>query len=97
MIAARRAGPRQRLAAAGSSRHTLPRSGASSLIRRHASAQPCRVTPHPFQPCALDDLMRKLLVVHRLLEAEERLARRAAARPDETAVVGQAPYLVTGS
>jgi hypothetical protein len=25
---------------------------------------------------ALDDLMRKLLVVHRLLEAEERLARR---------------------
>jgi hypothetical protein len=40
--------------------------------------------------------MRKLLVVHRLLVAEERLARRAAARPDETAVVGQAPYLVTG-
>jgi hypothetical protein len=26
---------------------------------------------------ALDDLMRKLLVVHRLLEAEERLAKRA--------------------
>ena len=25
---------------------------------------------------ALDELMRKLLVVHRLLEAEERLARR---------------------
>jgi len=25
---------------------------------------------------ALDDLMRKLLVVHRLLEAEERLAKR---------------------
>jgi hypothetical protein len=25
---------------------------------------------------ALDDLMRKLLVVHRLLEAEERLAER---------------------
>jgi hypothetical protein len=25
---------------------------------------------------ALDDLMRKLLVVHRLLEAEERLAQR---------------------
>jgi hypothetical protein len=25
---------------------------------------------------ALDDLMRKLLVVHRLLEAEERLANR---------------------
>jgi hypothetical protein len=25
---------------------------------------------------ALDDLMRKLLVIHRLLEAEERLARR---------------------
>jgi hypothetical protein len=26
---------------------------------------------------ALDDLMRKLLVIHRLLEAEERLAKRA--------------------
>jgi hypothetical protein len=26
---------------------------------------------------ALDDLMRKLLVIHRLLEAEERLAQRA--------------------
>jgi hypothetical protein len=25
---------------------------------------------------ALDDLLRKLLVVHRLLEAEERLAKR---------------------
>jgi hypothetical protein len=30
---------------------------------------------------ALDDLMRKLLVVHRLLEAEERLAKREP-RPD---------------
>ena len=31
---------------------------------------------------ALDDLMRKLLVVHRLLEAEERLAeRRPRAEP----------------
>jgi hypothetical protein len=40
--------------------------------------------------------MRKLLMVHRLLVAEERLARRAAARPDETAVVGQTLYLVTG-
>ena len=29
---------------------------------------------------ALDDLMRKLLVVHRLLEAEERLAKRAPRR-----------------
>jgi hypothetical protein len=38
-------------------------------------AQPCRVTPYPSQPCALDDLMRRLLVVHRLLEAEERLAK----------------------
>jgi hypothetical protein len=28
---------------------------------------------------ALDDLMRKLLVVHRLLEAEERLAKARAA------------------
>jgi hypothetical protein len=27
-------------------------------------------------PPALDELMRKLLVVHRLLEAEERLAKR---------------------
>jgi hypothetical protein len=59
-------------------------------------AQPCRVTPTLSQPCALDDLMRKLLMVHRLLVAEERLARRAAARPDETAVVGQTLYLVTG-
>ena len=31
---------------------------------------------------ALDDLMRKLLVVHRLLEAEERLAKRR--RPTDT-------------
>ena len=29
---------------------------------------------------ALDDLMRKLLVVHRLLEAEERLAEREPRR-----------------
>jgi hypothetical protein len=43
-------------------------------------AQPCRVTPHPFQPCALDDLMGKLLVVHRLLEAEERLPKREPRR-----------------
>jgi hypothetical protein len=28
------------------------------------------------RPPALDELMRKLLVVHRLLEAEERLAKR---------------------
>jgi hypothetical protein len=31
---------------------------------------------------ALDDLMRKLLVVHRLLEAEERLAKRERRRND---------------
>jgi hypothetical protein len=31
---------------------------------------------------ALDELMRKLLVVHRLLEAEERLARRERRRND---------------
>jgi hypothetical protein len=30
---------------------------------------------------ALDDLMRKLLVVHRLLEAEERPAKRERGRP----------------
>ena len=30
----------------------------------------------PLAVLALDDLMRKLLVVHRLLEAEERLAKR---------------------
>jgi hypothetical protein len=29
---------------------------------------------------ALDDLMRKLLVVHRLLEAEDRLAKREPRR-----------------
>jgi hypothetical protein len=29
---------------------------------------------------ALDDLLRKLLVVHRLLEAEERLAKREPGR-----------------
>jgi hypothetical protein len=29
---------------------------------------------------ALDDVMRKLLVVHRLLEAEERLAKREPGR-----------------
>jgi hypothetical protein len=31
-------------------------------------------------PAADDDLMRKLLVVHRLLEAEERLAKRSPRR-----------------
>jgi hypothetical protein len=31
---------------------------------------------------ALDDLLRKLLVVHRLLEAEERLAKREPRRND---------------
>jgi len=30
---------------------------------------------------ALDDLMRKLLVTHRLLEAEERLAKKPSAEP----------------
>jgi hypothetical protein len=31
---------------------------------------------------ALDELMRKLLVVHRLLEAEQRLAKRTPRRND---------------
>jgi hypothetical protein len=43
-------------------------------------AQPCRVTPHPFQPCPLDDLMRKLLLVHWLLVAKEGLGRREPRR-----------------
>jgi hypothetical protein len=30
---------------------------------------------------ALDDLMRKLLVMHRLLEAEERLGKKPSAEP----------------
>jgi hypothetical protein len=30
---------------------------------------------------ALDDLMRKLLVTHRLLEPEERLAKKPSAEP----------------
>jgi hypothetical protein len=51
---------------------------------------------HPLQPCALDDLMRKLLMVHWLLVAKEGPRQaRAAARPDVMAVVGQALYLVT--
>jgi hypothetical protein len=46
---------------------------------------------------ALDELMRKLLVVHRLLEAEERLApARAASRADVTAAGAQALNSVTG-
>jgi hypothetical protein len=44
---------------------------------------------------ALDELMRKLLVVHRLLEAEERLApARAASRANVTAAGAQAFRLV---
>jgi hypothetical protein len=35
------------------------------------------------RPPALDELMRKLLVVHRLLEAEERLAKRESGSEPE--------------
>jgi hypothetical protein len=35
---------------------------------------------HRFQPCALDDLMRKLLMVHWLLVAKEGLGRREPRR-----------------
>jgi hypothetical protein len=47
--------------------------------RQGARAAPVRaVSVRDWQAArqALDDLMRKLLVVHRLLEAEERLAKR---------------------
>ena len=48
---------------------------------------------------ALDDLMGKLLVIRRLLEAEERLPKReprAASRLDVTAAVAQTLHRVTG-
>ena len=47
--------------------------------RKQAQALPTRAVSDPnwrTASQALDDLMRKLLVVHRLLEAEERLAKR---------------------
>ena len=44
---------------------------AHALLARAASDPDWRTASH-----ALDDLMGKLLVVHRLLEAEERLAKR---------------------
>jgi len=47
--------------------------------RKQAHALPTRAVSDPnwrTASQALDDLMRKLLVVHRLLEAEERLAKR---------------------
>jgi hypothetical protein len=47
--------------------------------RKQAHALPTRALSDPnwrTASQALDDLMRKLLVVHRLLEAEERLAKR---------------------
>jgi hypothetical protein len=47
------------------------REQAQALLARAVSDPDWRTASH-----ALDDLMRKLLVVHRLLEAEERLAKR---------------------
>jgi hypothetical protein len=44
---------------------------AHALLTRALSDPNWRTASH-----ALDDLMRKLLVLHRLLEAEERLAKR---------------------
>jgi hypothetical protein len=51
--------------------------------REHAHALLTRAVSDPDWETAsqaLDDLMRKLLVVHRLLEAEERLAKRKPRR-----------------
>jgi hypothetical protein len=53
--------------------------------RKQAHAFPTRAVSDPnwrTASQALDDLMRKLLVMHRLLEAEERLATRR--RPTDT-------------
>jgi hypothetical protein len=47
------------------------RKQAYALLTRALSDPNWRTASH-----ALDDLLRKLLVVHRLLEAEERLAKR---------------------
>jgi hypothetical protein len=47
------------------------RKQAHALHTRALTDSNCRTASQ-----ALDDLMRKLLVVHRLLEAEERLAKR---------------------
>jgi hypothetical protein len=67
--------------------HQRPPQDASRplLCRQLRPAQPCyaRAVSDPDWETAsqaLDDLMRKLLVVHRLLEAEERLANRAPRR-----------------
>ena len=46
---------------------------------------------------APDDLVGKLVVVRRLLEAEECLPTRAAGRPDPTAAGPQAPDLLNRS
>jgi hypothetical protein len=58
--------------------------GPAPLSPRHSTPEPMHAEPDqaPSDPSwrtasqALDDLMRKLLVVHRPLEAEERLAKR---------------------
>jgi hypothetical protein len=52
-------------------------------VGKQAHALPTRAVSDPnwrTASRALDDLMRKLLVVHRLLEAEERLAKRQPGR-----------------
>jgi hypothetical protein len=57
---------------AGTRRMTPEEQGEAHALLVKAVSDP------DWQPArqALDDLMRKLLVVHRLLEAEERLAKR---------------------
>lgn len=59
-------------------RMTLEEHGEAHALLVRAVTDPDRQTASQ----ALDDLMRKLLVVHRLLEAEERLATRR--RPTDT-------------
>jgi hypothetical protein len=59
-------------------RMTLDAHGEAHALLVRAVTDPDRQTASQ----ALDDLMRKLLVVHRLLEAEERLATRR--RPTDT-------------
>jgi hypothetical protein len=57
---------------AGTRRMTLEEHGDAHALLVKAASNPDRQAARE----ALDELMRKLLVVHRLLEAEERLAKR---------------------
>jgi hypothetical protein len=54
---------------------------AHALLAKAANHPDWRVASH-----ALDELMRRLLVLHRLLEAEERLAQPVPRRRDNTDV-----------